>query len=95
MAMTSLNISFDATRQTGQMVQTKAGEFKDLLGKIQTANDNLKNCWKGADAESYTTKISEQAVIMNKLQVTIDEIGKYLVQTANLYQKTMEENTLK
>ena len=95
MAMTSLNISFDATRQTGQMVQTKAADFKDLLVKIQKANDSLKNCWKGADAESYTAKISEQAVIMNKLQITIDEIGKYLIQTANLYQKTMEENTLK
>lgn len=94
MAMTSLNIDFDATRAAGKSVQSSASDFKSLLGDIQNLNNNLKNSWKGADADSYTGKITEQAEVMNKLQKTIDEIGIYLVQVGDAYQKAMEENTL-
>lgn len=94
MAMTSLNIDYEATRRTGRAIQGYAGDFKKLLSEIQNLNDSLKNSWKGADAEKYTTKISEQAQTMNKLQQTIDEVGTYLIQVGDAYQKAMEENTL-
>ena len=94
MAMTSLNIDYEKTRQTGTAIQNYAGDFKKLLGEIQSLNDSLKNCWKGADATEYTNKITEQAQIMNKLQQTIDEVGLYLIQVGDAYQKAMEENTL-
>lgn len=95
MAMTSLNIDYEQTRATGRNIQSSAGDFKSLLGDIQNLNDSLKSCWKGADADSYTGKISEQAQIMNKLQTTIQEIGEYLVEVGNAYEKAMQENTLK
>lgn len=95
MAMTSLNIDYDATRAAGRSVQSSAGDFKSLLGDIQNLNDSLKNCWKGADADSYTGKIAEQAQIMNKLQTTIQEIGQYLVSVGDAYEKAMNDNTLK
>ncbi len=94
MAMTSLNIDYEATRAAGRSVQNQAGEFKALLNNIQSINDNLKSCWKGADADSYTGKITEQAQVMNKLQTTIQEIGEYLVQVGNAYEKAMNENKL-
>lgn len=94
MAMTSLNINFKNTKDTGTAIQNYAGDFKKLLGEIQSLNDSLKNSWKGADATKYTNEITEQAQIMNKLQQTIDEVGLYLIQVGDAYQKAMEENTL-
>ncbi len=94
MAMNSLNIDYERTRAAGRSVQNSAGEFKSLLGDIQNLNDSLKNCWKGADADSYTEKISEQAQVMNKLQATIQEVGEYLVSVGDAYEKAMEENTI-
>lgn len=95
MAMTSLNIDYEATRSAGRTIQNSAGDFKSLLGEIQNLNDSLKNCWSGADAQSYTGKISEQAQIMNKLQQTVQEIGEYLVSVGDAYEKAMQENTIK
>lgn len=94
MAMTSLNIDFGATKQTGLNVQSKAGEFDSLLKEIQSLNDSLKNCWKGADADSYTGKIAEQAQVMKKLQQTIQEVGEYLVNVSKAYEQAMNDNTL-
>lgn len=95
MAMTSLNIDYEKTRQTGTAIQNYAGDFKKLLGEIQNLNDSLKRSWQGDDATKYTTEITEQAQVMNKLQQTIDEVGSYLIQVGNAYQKAMEENTIK
>lgn len=95
MAMTSLNVDYEKTRATGRNIQNYAGDFKTLLGEIQNLNDNLKNCWTGDDATKYTGTISEQAQVMNKLQVTIQEMGEYLVTVGNEYEKAMQDNTIK
>ena len=95
MAMTSLNVDYEKTRTTGRNIQNYAGDFKNLLGEIQNLNDNLKNCWTGDDATKYTGTISEQAQVMNKLQVTIQEMGEYLVTVGNEYEKAMQDNTIK
>ncbi len=95
MAMTSLNVDYEKTRATGRNIQNYAGDFKTLLGEIQNLNDNLKNCWTGNDATKYTGTISEQAQVMNKLQVTIQEMGEYLVTVGNEYEKAMQDNTIK
>lgn len=94
MAMTSLNIDFGEVERTANSIKNSAGDFKSLLGDIQNLNDSLKNCWKGADADSYTGKIEEQAQIMNKLQKTIEEIGEYLLSVGKAYAQAMEDNTL-
>lgn len=95
MAMISLNVDYEKTRTTGRNIQNYAGDFKTLLGEIQNLNDNLKNCWTGDDATKYTGTISEQAQVMNKLQVTIQEMGEYLVTVGNEYEKAMQDNTIK
>lgn len=95
MAMTSLNIDYKETKNTGTAIQNYAADFKRLLGEIQNLNDNLKNCWTGNDATQYTSKISEQAQVMNNLQKTIEEVGTYLIQVSNAYEKAMQENTIK
>ena len=89
-----LNINYQETRNTGNQVKSQADQFGSLLGEIQSANDELKNCWKGADAQSYTQKIDEQAQIMKKLQATIDEIGVFLVKVGDAYEDAMESNKM-
>lgn len=94
MAMTSLNINYQKTRDTGTAIQNYATDFKKLLGEIQNLNDSLKRSWQGADATKYTNEITEQAQVMNKLQQTLDEVGTYLIQVGDAYENAMQDNTL-
>lgn len=94
MAMTSLNINYQKTRDTGVAIKDLGIDFKQLLSEIENLNDSLKRNWQGNDATKYTSEITEQAQTMNKLQETIEEAGEYLIQVGNAYQKAMEENTL-
>lgn len=89
-----LKIDYGATKQTGSNVKSCAGEFKTLLNEIHGQNESLKSHWQGADADSYTTKISEQEQVMNKLQASMDEIGDYLIKVANAYEQAMEDNKI-
>ncbi len=88
----NLKIDYQATRTTGNNVKNQAGEFKTLLNEIQNQNEELKQHWQGADADSYTSKITEQKQVMDKLQASMDEIGDYLIKVANAYEEAMEEN---
>lgn len=89
-----LKIDYEATRATGNQVSSLSEEFNSLLNDIKSLNDNLKSSWKGDDADSYTTEITEQAAVMDKLKDSLDEIGKYLVSVGNAYEKAMEENKI-
>lgn len=89
-----LKIDYQATKTTGNQVQSYAEEFNGLLNDIKGLNEQLKSCWKGDDADSYTGEITEQAQVMDKLKNSIDEIGKFLVSVGNAYEKAMEENKL-
>ena len=89
-----LNINYEATRATGNNVKAKAEEFGSLLGSINSLNESLKSSWQGGDAESYTSKITEQAEVMKKIQNSMSEIGDYLVQAGNLYEETMNSNKI-
>lgn len=89
-----LKIDYEATRSTGNQVQTYADEFNSLLKDIKNLNENLKSSWKGADAESYTGAITEQAQVMDKLKDSVEEIGKFLVSVGDAYEAAMEENKI-
>ncbi|MEE0699296.1 MAG: WXG100 family type VII secretion target [Bacilli bacterium] len=87
-----LKINYEETRRTGKQIQSYASEFNALLADIKGLNDSLKSSWKGADADSYTGAITEQANVMDKLKNSIDEIGKFLVSVGDAYERAMEEN---
>ena len=88
----NLKIDYQATRTTGNNVKSNASEFKSLLNEIHSENEDLKPDGQGADADSYTSKITEQEQVMNKLQVSLDEIGDYLIKVATAYEQAMEDN---
>lgn len=87
-----LKIDYAETRRTGNQIQSYASEFNSLLADIKGLNDSLKSSWKGDDADSYTGAITEQANVMDKLKDSIDEIGKFLVNVGDAYERAMEEN---
>lgn len=89
-----LKIDYQATKSTGNQVQSYANEFNTLLNDIKGLNEQLKSSWKGDDADSYTGAITEQAQVMDKLKNSIDEIGKFLVSVGNAYEQAMEENKI-
>ena len=49
-----LSIDYNQTRQLGNSILEKANDFSEVLNKITSENDNLKNSWKGSDADKYT-----------------------------------------
>lgn len=90
--MSSLNISFEETRTVSKSIESCSDEFTELLGKIKNSNEQLRNYWNGADAESYTNKISEQAQVMDKLSDALYEIAKYIGNVAVTYEEVMQGN---
>ena len=87
-----LQINYPETISTGNQVTSKGNEFQDLLNKIKSRNTELKSFWEGSDAAKYSTAVEEQAVQMQKLADTIDEIGAFLVKVGNAYQEACESN---
>lgn len=90
--MDGLKISFSETVSTGNQVTTKGSEFSDLLTKIKATNNELKGYWEGSDASKYSSAIEQQAVVMEDLANTVDEIGNFLVKVGNAYQEASEDN---
>ena len=87
-----LSIDYQQTRTLGQNILEKGTEFSELLTKITSENDNLKNSWKGADAEKYTGAVSSEIDNMRTLNKAINEMGQFLIDAANAYEKVNETN---
>ena len=89
----NLKINFQETVNVGNNVMTKGEEFKALLARIKTVNNNLKEAWQGGDAEKYSNAVEEQTMYMDKLASAIDEAGAFLVKVGKTYQEAMEVNS--
>ena len=88
----NLSIDFVATIDVGNQIISKAGDFQMLLNRIKAANQQLQTAWAGQDASKYSTKVAEQAVTMQKLIDTINEIGEYVVSVGKAYREVSENN---
>ena len=88
----NLSIDYNQTRQLGQQVLEKGSDFSEILTKITTENDNLKNYWKGADAEKYIGAVAAELDNMKTLNKAINEMGQFLIDAANAYEKVNEAN---
>lgn len=89
-----LKINYQLTDEAGVNVSNRAQEFDSLLKDIKNINETLKSNWQGADADSYTKEITEQAQVMDKLQDSIEDIGNFLKQVAKAYYDAMGANKL-
>ena len=87
-----LSIDYNKTRQLGESILEKASDFNEILTKINGENDNLRNYWKGADAEKYTGAVAVEIENMRTLHQAITEMGEFLIQAANAYEKVNETN---
>lgn len=87
-----LSIDYAQTRQLGNNILEKGNEFSEVLQKITTENDNLKNSWTGADAEKYLSAVSAEIDNMKVLNKAINDMGEFLVSAANAYEKVNETN---
>ena len=87
-----LSIDYNQTRQIGNSILEKGNEFSEVLNKIASENDNLKNSWKGSDAEKYISAVATEIENMKVLNKTINEMGEFLISAANAYQSVNETN---
>lgn len=87
-----LSIDYNQTRQLGNNILEKGNEFSKVLSKIISENDNLKNSWKGSDAEKYTNAVAAEIENMKILNKAINEMGEFLINAANAYERVNETN---
>lgn len=90
--MDGLKINYEATISVGNQVTEKGAAFQELLNKIKATNSELKSYWEGSDASKYATSVDEQAVYMQQLTDTINEIGSFLVKVGEAYKEVTENN---
>ena len=87
-----LSIDYNQTRQLGNSVLEKGNEFSQILTKITSENENLKNYWKGEDAAKYINAVTAEIENMKVLNRAINEMGEFLINAANAYEKVNETN---
>ncbi len=87
-----LSIDYAKTRALGNAIIEKGNDFGTILGKINTENSNLRTYWQGEDAKKYIDAVSSEIENMKILRASIDEIGQYLIDAANAYEKVNESN---
>ena len=76
----------------GEQIKNLATQFETELKNIEQKNQQLRESFMGADAESYTNKVAEQMAAMKKLQAAIAETGQFIVTVSNTYQEVMNSN---
>ena len=87
-----LSIDYAKTRALGNAIIEKGNDFGTILGKINAENSNLRTYWKGEDASKYINAVTDQIENMKTLRASIDEIGQYLIDAANAYERVNESN---
>ena len=87
-----LSIDYNETRKLGNSILEKGSDFNDVLTKINGENDNLRNYWKGSDADKYTGAVAAEIENMKVLYQAINEMGEFLIQAADAYEKVNEAN---
>lgn len=87
-----LNINYEETRNVGNQVTQKGGEFQELLNNIKGVNTELQAYWEGSDASKYSNAVAVQAEEMQKLVDAVNEIGAFLVKVGNAYEEAMNAN---
>ncbi len=87
-----LSIDYGKTRALGENIVEKGKDFVEILNKVNSENDNLRNYWKGADAEKYTGAVAVEIQNMRVLSQAINEMGEFLIQAANAYEQVNEAN---
>ena len=87
-----LSIDYAKTRALGNSIIEKGNDFSDILNKVNTENDNLKNYWQGTDASKYIDAVSGEIDSIRSLSKIIEEMGQYLIDAANAYEKVNESN---
>ena len=87
-----LSIDYGKTRSLGESIVEKGKDFNEILNKVNSENDNLRNYWKGADAEKYTGAVAVDIQNMRVLYQAINEMGEFLIQAANAYEQVNEAN---
>lgn len=87
-----LSIDYAKTRALGNAIIEKGTDFANLLSKVNTENSNLKNYWQGADADKYIDAVTSELENMKSLTKSIEEMGQYLIDAANAYERVNESN---
>lgn len=90
--MADLKINYNQARQLGKDVTARADEFNSSLSQVKNANEQLKLFWEGSDSQKYADAVAEQAIKMDQLVATINEIGSYLVRVGDAYERVAESN---
>lgn len=87
-----LNVDLEGLGTLSNDISNEAGNFKDLLTKINEVNTELEMYWQGQDATKYFSVVKEQAQEMEKLYQTLVECSKYINDAKNAYQEALNAN---
>lgn len=90
--MNGLNINYRELENVGAAIAAKNGEFAGYLNQVKSINEDLKESWKGMDADKYLKSISEQAQYMDDLVKTVYNISDFLKKVSAAYEQAMQDN---
>lgn len=87
-----MNYDTNQIRSVGSKLEGYSGDFQTRLDSINKINQDIKNNWQGASADSYIKAIEEQHKKMCELTTTISELGACLKNLAQAIEELEQSN---
>ena len=91
MAMEKTKISYEATRELGNKIQSEASTYQDIYAQqlYTTFKNSLQNCFQGDDATTAIEQLDGLRDVFDAMKEVITQYGKQLVKAADNYEADM------
>lgn len=90
--MSGLKIDTDLVNSSGNTIDSSGSNFQNEVTSFKNHVDAILSIWQGDDATEFQNVALEVGNLLDKASVTVQEVGKHLVSTANAMDATVAEN---
>ena len=90
--MSGLHADTAAMNNNGKDTVTNAEYFSNELSNLRNNIDGLMTIWRGISATEFNKSYEEQAQNLQAFQQLLNELGEAIGRSANILNKTEEEN---
>lgn len=90
--MSGLHADTAAMNNNGRDTVTNAEYFSNELSSLRNNIDGLMTIWRGISATEFNNSYEQQAQNLQAFQQLLNELGEGISQSANILNRTEEEN---
>ena len=90
--MSGLHADTSAMNNNGKETVANAEYFANELSSLRSNIEGLMTIWRGISATEFNSSYEQQAQNLQAFQQLLNELGEGISQSANILNRTEEEN---